>query len=250
MLSRLNTWADTHRDIALDLVRIYLGLGLFFRGIVFLNDSSTFFDLAGGDAFAAAGVALYVGLAHLGGGLLLALGLLTRVAALLQIPVLLGATFLIHLPESLLTANQSFAFSALVLALLSLYAVWGGGRWSLDRAVKDWSTRDEEEATLASERLRESREREKARRQIAANREPTPPASRQTPYPPCIHGYDRHHPSVVAERSYGVVSRLRFVLGTHPRPAQIIFRCQECGGVVEVATDVETLERYRFSRTA
>lgn len=249
MLSRLDQWADATRGIALDLIRIYLGLGLFFRGIVFLVDSSAFFEVAGGDAFSSFGVVTYVGLAHLGFGLLLALGLLTRLSALVQIPILIGATFFVHFPESLLSANQSFAFSALVLALLCVFSVWGGGRWSLDRAVAQWVVRDEEaEPEIAAQRLRESRERETSRRRLAASREAAPPPSREPQGPPCVHAYDRTHPSVEAERTYGTISRIRFVFGTHPRPVEITFRCRECGGVVDVATDAETMEEYRFTR--
>lgn len=251
MYARFSAWADAHRDLALELVRLYLGLGLFVRGIVFLRDSSTFFELAGSADFATVGIATYVGLAHLGGGLLLAVGLATRLAALVQIPVLVGATFLVHLPESVLTANQSFAFSALVLALLCVFAVWGGGRWSLDRAVARWVTQaNEEEGRIAEARLRESRSREQARRSPAAGRDAEPPATRESPPDPCVHGYERTDPQVVAERTYGPLSRLRFLTGTHPRPVEVTFRCETCGGLVEVATDTETLEAYRFRRTA
>ncbi|MEM8558354.1 MAG: DoxX family protein [Bacteroidota bacterium] len=252
MADRLTAWADAHRDIALDLIRIYLGVGLFARGIVFLNDSGAIVELAGADGSELSSIALahYVGLAHLGGGLLLAVGMITRVAALLQIPVLFGAAFIVHFPESLLAPNQSFAFSALVLALLCMYAVWGGGRWSLDRAIARWNSKNEErEAQIVESRVQELRERDRERRRRrAAERALAPPPSKEPAAPPCVHGYDRNDPHVVAERTYSPLSGIRFVFGTHPRPRSVTFRCKECNGVVEVATDPEEMEAYRFAR--
>ena len=83
--------------------------------------------------FAPAAIAHYVVLAHLFGGLLMALGLLTRVAALVHIPVLLAAVFYIYLPKMIfLEPRQSLEFSSLVLFLLLLFAAFGAGRWLLD----------------------------------------------------------------------------------------------------------------------
>jgi uncharacterized membrane protein YphA (DoxX/SURF4 family) len=59
-------------------------------------------------------------------------GLYTRLAALVQLPVLVGAVALVHWQDGLLSADQSLEFSALVLFLLGLVALFGGGRWSLD----------------------------------------------------------------------------------------------------------------------
>lgn len=84
-------------------------------------------------------MAHYVILAHLFGGLLMALGLITRVAALVQIPIVLAAVFYVYLPKMMfleprqsLDRNVRLAFSGLVLLLLLLTAAFGAGRWSLD----------------------------------------------------------------------------------------------------------------------
>ena len=85
-------WVDEHRDLAFDLIRIYLGIGLFVKGLQFLSDREFLaraLDSGVGNFrfdFMAAGLAHYIPLAHIGGGLLLAIGLLTRVAALFQLP--------------------------------------------------------------------------------------------------------------------------------------------------------------------
>ncbi len=64
---------------------------------------------------------------------MLAIGLLTRVAALFQIPILLGAVFSVSLPQMLtLEPRQNLEFAALVLFPTVLVAVRGAGRCSLD----------------------------------------------------------------------------------------------------------------------
>jgi uncharacterized membrane protein YphA (DoxX/SURF4 family) len=120
----------------LDFVRIYLGLGLFAKGIQFLVNS----DFAGNALMKDGKLDLlmgvmshYIPLAHIAGGLLLAAGLVTRFAALSQIPILLGAVFLVHLPEGLFTRGQTLEFALLVLFLLGLFTLAGGGPLSLDR---------------------------------------------------------------------------------------------------------------------
>jgi uncharacterized membrane protein YphA (DoxX/SURF4 family) len=123
-------------DIVIDLIRIYLGIALFAKGLYFLSHQEALNKLLEGSettAFAQAAVAHYVIPAHLVGGLLLALGLLTRLAALSQIPILLGAVFYVWLPKVVFVEQrQNFEFSALVLFLLALIFVYGAGRLSVD----------------------------------------------------------------------------------------------------------------------
>ncbi|MDT7856415.1 DoxX family membrane protein [Rubrivirga sp. S365] len=244
MLDSLATWADAHRGRALDVVRVYLGAGLFVRGVVFLADPSAYLSLVPGPSQETLGslvVLNYVGLAHVCGGLLLAAGLLTRLAALVQIPVLAGAA-LLHLPSGV--ADQSFAFAALVLALLAVFAVWGGGPWSLDQAVAVWTARDDEaEGRQAAEALRRLRVRER-------ERAPAPPRPALAAGGiACGCGHDREHPRVEAERLYGALGAMRFATGTHPRPSAVVFRCRDCDGAVETVDAPEDLEAFRYERS-
>src|SRR5437773_1522565 len=154
--SRMRLWVETHSDIIWDLVRIYLGIGLFLKAIFYLTHRDyllQLMDSMGTGWFAPAIMAHYVILAHLFGGLLMTLGLLTRVAALVQIPVLLAAVFYVYLPKMMfLEPRQSLEFSALVLFLLLLTAAFGAGRWSLDRYLsrKINPRADKAEAEVAS----------------------------------------------------------------------------------------------------
>ena len=240
-MPRLAAWADVRRDAALDIVRVYLGVGLLIRGVVFLVEPGSYLDLLPDrtpGAFASLALLHYVGLAHVGGGLLLAAGLLTRLAALVQIPVLAGAAFVVHLPAGV--TGQSFAFAALVLALLAVFAVWGGGPWSLDRVVAGWNAHDEEaEHEQGLRVVRQLRDRERA-----LTPAPAPAAAAQPATCTCGHG--RGHPSVVVKRHYDGLNGLRFMTGTHPRPSSVVYHCRECGGVVGVETDPAALEAFRF----
>jgi putative oxidoreductase len=139
-LAQSRQWTNTHRDVFLDLVRIYLGIGLMVKSIGFMGDTDHLTGLMGqlGDLWLVGAVmAHYVILAHFVGGLLMAIGLLTRAAALVQIPVLLVAVFYVHMPlATQIGPRMDFEFSALVLFLLALIVVFGPGRLSLDARME------------------------------------------------------------------------------------------------------------------
>jgi putative oxidoreductase len=125
--------------LGFDLVRAYLGIGLFVRGVLFVSRPELVLGyLSSSESwFVPYAIAHYVALAHLGGGLLLAVGLTTRLAAVVQLPVLFGAVFMVHSTDTLLTAGQSLEFSALVLMLLIVYLGVGSGPLSVDAWLGD-----------------------------------------------------------------------------------------------------------------
>ncbi len=134
-------------SLALDVIRIYLGVALGVRGVIFILDSAILTELVADpdrDWFMPAMVMHYVVLAHVAGGILLALGFLTRIAALVQIPVLVGAVFIVHLKEGLLIRGQSLELSALILFLLIVVFVFGPGKVSLDFLITQQAARQAE----------------------------------------------------------------------------------------------------------
>jgi putative oxidoreductase len=136
-MQRYIAWAETHREHWLDCIRIYLGLGLLARGLLMITNTSPgyfvdFFDRAGQSWLTAGMLMHYVMLVHFVGGLLLTIGFLTRLAALVQIPVLAGAVFVVHRQDGLFAMGQSLEFSALVLFLLVIFLISGAGKLSLD----------------------------------------------------------------------------------------------------------------------
>lgn len=130
-------WAESHRELWLDCIRIYVGLGLLARGLLLITNTSTgyFVDLLqhAGHPWLLTGTMLhYVMLAHFIGGALLTIGFLTRLAAIVQVPILAGAVFIVHRQDGLFAMGQSLEFSALVLFLLVVIAINGAGKYSLD----------------------------------------------------------------------------------------------------------------------
>ena len=125
----------THSDVALDLIRIFLGIVLFVRGVLFISDSSRIIALVqtGDMDYLLPSILLQIAiLAHLGGGLMLAFGLLTKFAALVQIPVVAGAVYFAIVQGGLFMPNQSLELSALVLFIRGILLMSGSGPYSLD----------------------------------------------------------------------------------------------------------------------
>lgn len=142
-LNRCRSWLHARPDVMIDLIRVFLGVALFFKGLYFMEHRANLLKMmeeAGGWWFAPAAIAHYIVPAHLFGGLMLALGLLTRVAALAQIPILLGAVLYVGMPRlSALSqetvGRQNLELSALVLFLTVLVLLHGAGRFSLDHVI-------------------------------------------------------------------------------------------------------------------
>lgn len=138
-LKETENWIDQRRDLCFDLMRIYLGIGLLVKGIYFLwqpDYVASLVMVSGNYSAWNTLVVHYVAMAHIAGGLLMAIGMISRVGAAIQIPILFGAVFLIHLKEGLFAKDQSLEFSALVLFLLVLVTVYGSGKLSIDHYLE------------------------------------------------------------------------------------------------------------------
>ena len=114
-------WLRSHEDLFRDLVRVFLGAGLFVKSIYLMSHRDFLMQVitdSGNTWFAPAAMAQYVILAHFIGGLLLMVGLITRVAAFAQLPILLGAVFYVYMPRmATVEPRQYFEFTALVAFL-------------------------------------------------------------------------------------------------------------------------------------
>ncbi|WP_242929324.1 DoxX family protein [Pontibacter vulgaris] len=143
-MHRIEHWADTHHPIWIDFLRIALGLFLLVKGIMFIQDTAALHSMMMKSQFrwVSFGLVHYVAFAHLVGGLFIALGLLTRVAILFQLPILIGAVFFINPQHGFYSENTELWSSIIVLALLVFFLIFGSGRFSLDRKMrkpkKDW----------------------------------------------------------------------------------------------------------------
>src|SRR5687767_15550221 len=98
-LQRLEHWGDAHHPKWMDIVRISLGIFLCYKGVDFLLNMGELIGLMTSTAFGSFAYILaghYVVFAHIIGGILLALGLFTRFACLIQLPILIGAVLFVN----------------------------------------------------------------------------------------------------------------------------------------------------------
>lgn len=136
----LTAWGDRHHPWILDIIRILLGLFLMNKGIVFLKDSGYLRDIIlekeaiNQPPAVVSAIVFYVSYIHVLGGGLMALGLFTRLWAILQFPVVVGAVFLVNIIRPFVFAE--LWLSIIVLSLLVLFIVIGSGPLSLDRLLR------------------------------------------------------------------------------------------------------------------
>lgn len=130
-LQRIELWGDRHHPKWLDIIRIALGLFLCYKGIdVYLNMSDITTRMANRAQFGSFTflmAAQYAAFAHVIGGILLAMGLFTRIACLIQIPVLLGAIIFLTTNKDMLRPYSELFLSILILLLLIYFLIVGNG---------------------------------------------------------------------------------------------------------------------------
>ncbi|RBI59954.1 DoxX family protein [halophilic archaeon] len=136
MMNESNAWGPVPIRFAVGLIMVVHGLGkVFGMGPAALPIPKFTGFLAGLGIPAAPVVAWIVALIEVGGGILVFVGLFTRVAALLVAGNMLVATFLVHLPNGFSDAELTIV---LCLASFSL-VVSGAGRLSIREIMADGS---------------------------------------------------------------------------------------------------------------
>lgn len=128
-LTSLLLSVESKTGIAYGLIRIFLGIALTIRGWLVLSNPESILDL-GVNRELYVWVSL-VAITHLFGGILLVIGFLTRLGALIQIPILFSATFFVYANTKLMMGGQSFELAAMVLFLLCVFFIFGAGPLSV-----------------------------------------------------------------------------------------------------------------------
>ncbi|MGJ7032962.1 DoxX family membrane protein [Niabella hirudinis] len=135
LIQRIEFWGERHHPAWMDIVRIALGVFLVAKGVQFVNNYNVLMDLMpewmSFSAFLTIMVGHYIVGAHILGGVLLTLGLLTRAACLMQLPILLGAVFFAGAGNAL-HPFSNLLLTIVVLLLLVYFLVASNGPWSLD----------------------------------------------------------------------------------------------------------------------
>lgn len=136
LLQRIELWGNHHHPKWMDIFRIALGIFLMYKGVDFLLHMSKLINLMstqssfGFGSFAYIMAGQYVVFAHMIGGIFLILGLFTRFACIIQIPILIGAILFVNSSPGLLQPYSELLLSIIVLLLLIYFLIAGNGAWS------------------------------------------------------------------------------------------------------------------------
>jgi uncharacterized membrane protein YphA (DoxX/SURF4 family) len=135
IIKTLNKWANRHSYLPIDLVRIALGVFLFYKGINFMSDSEMLMNIFKPMQNMAGGMLIihYVAPAHFLGGILIAFGLLTRWAIIAQIPILIGAIAINFIGEM---DSGNLILAIVTLLICGFFLIYGSGRRSADYYLK------------------------------------------------------------------------------------------------------------------
>ena len=126
-------------DAVFAVIRCMLGIILLWKAVDFFMHRELLLDIisdAGVLWFAPVLWAHYVILAHFFGGFCLLVGVATRFSCIIQLPILLGAVFYVHLPRLLqmdvLSSLDEMNLAIFTLVLLLFYSIRGAGVYSMD----------------------------------------------------------------------------------------------------------------------
>ncbi|SKC56877.1 DoxX family protein [Ohtaekwangia koreensis] len=136
VITDVEKWGNNHRPGFLDIFRIALGVFITYKGLYFITHMHELEMTTDGINLYFAGMTLehYIVFAHICAGPMIAFGLFTRIACLIQIPILIGAVFMVNAPKGFLSIGQHMELwlSIVVLVGLVTFMVFGAGRYSID----------------------------------------------------------------------------------------------------------------------
>ena len=138
--NKFEQWGDHHHPALFDVIRIALGLFLLLKGYAFLQNKPFLEDMIIGlnvkgiNSGTVEAIMFYVIFVHMAGGLLIMLGILTRLASLLQLPVIIAAIFVLNNLRSYI--NSDLWLTVFCLLFLVVFTIIGSGPLSLDQFLR------------------------------------------------------------------------------------------------------------------
>jgi len=136
VITNIEGWGNSHRPGWLDLFRVVLGLFITFKGFEFMFHLESLESTTEGINmyFSGAALAHYIIFAHAMGGPMIVVGLFTRIACGIQIPILIGAIVFVNFDKGFLHigSHMELYLSLIVLAGLVVFMIFGAGKFSLD----------------------------------------------------------------------------------------------------------------------
>jgi putative oxidoreductase len=143
IFDEIKFWGNHHQFKWLFFLRIALGLTLIWKGIAFvlnLGVLATFLRESGltdkiGASVSITLLAHLIIALHLIGGICITFGIRTRLFCLINLPVLIGAVFLVNLRQNVFKPYSEFWMSIFVLLSLICFLIEGNGVFAVEHDV-------------------------------------------------------------------------------------------------------------------
>jgi uncharacterized membrane protein YphA (DoxX/SURF4 family) len=134
ILHQIQHWSSNHHPKWLVVLRVGLGLCLFIKGISFMSNAVVLEKAISGSvaSHAISWLPIAITVLHLLGGFLIIIGLFTRLAVLVLIPILIAAIIYIGTHEAQMGGGNEFIFAGIILVLLIIFLIVGSGPLSVD----------------------------------------------------------------------------------------------------------------------
>jgi len=119
----------------LAVFRILLGLSLFVKGILFIQNKSLITNVIEHTSLLRGNEWLEVLIPwmHLLGGVFIIIGLFTRIAIMIQIPILIGAIVFVNAKKGVYAGDSELLLAIILLIILLFFLFEGGGPLSWDK---------------------------------------------------------------------------------------------------------------------
>ena len=136
---------DLHHPKWMDLLRIILGIAIFIKGIIFLQNPEALLQILDNSSISGWTfiVEHHVAFTYLVGGILIGIGLITRIAIIFELPVFFGSIFCCLTHKGFFSVFSDLTFSIVMFALLIFFLIWGPGEFSADAYMKKKDKMDE-----------------------------------------------------------------------------------------------------------
>ena len=144
ILPSFEKYCDAHCPFVLDLMRILLGVILFYKGILFVNDADALNLILnnskfGGMAFI---VEHHVAFTLLAGGIMIAIGFLTRIAIAFELLIFVGVILNQGATYGLYSVYSELGFAIVVSLVLFVFLFIGPGPFSADHYISRTRTKN------------------------------------------------------------------------------------------------------------
>jgi len=133
-IQEIHNWSLAHHPRWLVVLRVALGLCLLIKGISFMISAVHPQQILQDTSLSAWSdiLIIFITWAHLLGGFLICIGLFTRWAVLLQMPILLAAIILMVNQTGIFVSGADLPFTVFIFLMLVFFLIEGGGPLSLD----------------------------------------------------------------------------------------------------------------------